>query len=173
MRALRFALAMGLALGSLALFADDAIKIDADVDSRMTELAMRSPEFADLLQRASGVLVFPDAVRMAFGEGGRYGEGALRVRGETVAYFAVAGPLGSSDMIAPNAELLLFMTPDALLTLRETRNYTVGEDAVVTSVASDILRPDEPHPVLSIAWDNAGRLLATGLRGNVIARILR
>lgn len=154
--------------------ADSADKIDADVDLRIAELVARAPELAGLIDRASGVLVFPDVVRMSFGEGGTYAEGALRVRGETVAYFAVAGSVGDVTTPAPNTELLLFMTPDALLKLRETRNYTVGQDAEILSLEAEPLTQDElSSTVVGIAWDSAGTLLATGLRGNVIARIAR
>jgi lipid-binding SYLF domain-containing protein len=158
---------------AVAVHADSAEKIDADVDVRITELVARAPQLAGLIDRASGVLVFPDVVRMGFGEGGTYGEGALRVRGETVAYFAVAGSQGTPAAPAPNTELLLFMTPDALLKLRETRNYTVGQDAELISLEAETTEHEAPPAVVSIAWDDSGSLLATGLRGNVIARIAR
>jgi lipid-binding SYLF domain-containing protein len=153
--------------------ADTAEEIDADVDVRITELVMRAPQLAGLIDRASGVLVFPDLVRMGFGEGGVYGEGALRVRGETVAYFAVAGSQDVPVASGAKAELILFMTPEALLKLRETRNYTVGQDAELVSMALEPAEHDIPSAVVSIAWDESGALLATGLRGNVIARIAR
>jgi len=156
--------------------ADSASTIDADVDATLAELMDRAPNVAALVDKASGVLVFPDMVVMGFGEGGQYGEGALRVRGETVAYFAVAGPLaepGNGRRV--KREMLLFMTPESLLKLRETRSYRVGVDAEVLALEPGGAEVDQlaPEGVLGLSVDDAGAIALSTMQGNVIARIAR
>jgi len=176
-RVLALAAACALLVALVArVGADSADFIDAEVDATLAELMERAPAVAALVNQASGVLIFPDMVLMGFGEGGQYGEGALRVRGETVAYFAVAGPPadpGNGRRV--KREMLLFMTPEALLKLRETRSYRVGVDAQVHALEADgaVVEQLALEGVLGLSLDEAGTIALSTMQGNVIARIAR
>ena len=71
--------------------ADDKAKIDAGTVEALVELRNHSSKAGELLDRAAGVLVFPDVVKMGFGVGGEFGEGSLLVPGKPTSYFVTAG----------------------------------------------------------------------------------
>ena len=71
--------------------ADNKAMIDGNTALALERLRDHFVGAEELLDSAVGVLVFPDVVKMGFGEGGQYGEGALLVEREPVAYYATAG----------------------------------------------------------------------------------
>ncbi len=62
------------------------IKVDAAVERFYADVD-GAKEFADA---AEGMLIFPSVIKAGIGIGGEYGEGALRIGGETVAYYSTA-----------------------------------------------------------------------------------
>src|ERR1700680_1913820 len=75
-------------LGSAAgAQASSAAEIDAGVHSTLREFAWRVGGAQELLAKSTAVLVFPFVLKAGMGFGGEYGEGALLVRGRTVAYY--------------------------------------------------------------------------------------
>lgn len=158
--------------------ADSRDEITDKSDGALAQLTGHARGVDKLIKRAVGVLVFPDIVKMGFGEGGQYGEGALLVGGEPVAFYATAGehyglPLGANS----KAEVILFMTSEALLAFRNSLSWQVGVDAGVSPVK---LRPDgaiesgrEAAPVLSFSFSDQGLLHDLDMEGSRINRIAR
>ncbi len=70
-----------------SVLADTAAEIDRDVDAALDKLYSREPAAKDLATDAKGILIFPSIVKGGLIVGGQYGEGALRVKGKTVAYY--------------------------------------------------------------------------------------
>ena len=99
MRASRRRLLAGLLFAALAspagwpgaALADSAAEIDAQVDQALQTL-YNQPGAKTLGELAKGVLVFPDVLKAGVGIGGSYGEGALRVAGETAGYYNRSPP---------------------------------------------------------------------------------
>ena len=46
------------------------------------------PGAESFIKKAKGVLIFPQVIKVGFGIGGEYGEGALRIGGKTVEYYS-------------------------------------------------------------------------------------
>ena len=86
---------------SPGLYADDKAKIDAGSQKALEKLRAHSGEAGELLDKAAGVLVFPDVVKMGFGVGGQYGEGSLLVAGMPTSYFVTAGASFGLQVGAP------------------------------------------------------------------------
>src|SRR3989304_8560697 len=75
--------------------ARSAQEIDASVTAVLNRFTQQVKGSRELLQTARGVLVFADVIKAGIGVGGEYGEGALRIRGKTVADYSIAAaPLG-------------------------------------------------------------------------------
>jgi lipid-binding SYLF domain-containing protein len=69
--------------------AEAATVIDAKVDVALKKFE-KEKGATDFLSKAYAVLVFPSVVKGGFGIGGEYGEGAMRVDGNTTAYYQIA-----------------------------------------------------------------------------------
>ena len=97
-RSVVYAMAL-VALSGLVLptasHAATAQAIDASVDQTLTQFKQQHEGADAALNQTKGVLVFPQIVQAGVGLGGSYGEGALRVGGQTTGYYSIgAGSVG-------------------------------------------------------------------------------
>ncbi len=158
--------------------ADSREKIDSGSQAALQDLQAHVPGVDKLLDKAYGVLVFPDVVKMGFGAGSQYGEGALLVDDRPVAYYAiVGGPFGLGLGAHYKAQVVAFMTPDALAQFTRLRAWEVGRDGHVA-----LLRPGAEgtididgisDPVVGIVFSERGLSYNVSLRGNRFVRIAR
>ncbi|MBV9890098.1 MAG: hypothetical protein JO090_04335 [Rhizobacter sp.] len=109
--------------------------IDADVDAALARLYAQDPSAREMVAKARGTLVFPSVVSAGFVVGGSYGQGALRVGGQTARYYSTAaGSVGLLAGAEAKSVFLLFMTEEALAKFRASEGWTVGADASVTLI---------------------------------------
>jgi lipid-binding SYLF domain-containing protein len=160
---------------SQAALADDKALIDANTQRALTWMRASGGDTAELLERAAGVLVFPDIVEMGFGAGGQFGEGALVVDGETVAYYATAGTTyGDLPDADYKAEVIFFMTEDALQAFRNTPSWKVGEHATVPVVTEAALAAiDAASPHIGLIFSEDGVVSDLNFDGARVRRIAR
>lgn len=146
-------------------------EIDTKVDTTLTKLYETTPGSRELVQRASGVLVFPSVIRVSFGIGGAHGDGALLGRGgHTLGYYTVnAGSIGLQAGAQSQAAIYLFMTPEALQHFRESNGWTAGVDATVAvaTVGANgrIDTATAQQPVIAFVLTNAGLAAGVALEG--------
>jgi len=117
--------------------ADKRRSINAGVDSTLARLYATATANGsrELVTKARGVLVFPSVIQAGFWVGGQYGEGALRVGGQTAGdYNTVGGSFGLQIGAQSKAIIFLFMTQDALDRFRNSDGWAVGADATVAVV---------------------------------------
>ena len=131
-----------------------------------------------MTQKAVGILVFPSIVKAGFGIGGEYGEGALRVRGETVGYYnSLSASFGFQLGVQERSVIILFMTDEALSQFRRTAGWKVGVDgsvAVVTLGAGGSIDTNKiTSPVVGFTLDPKGLMYNLTLEGSKISRISR
>jgi lipid-binding SYLF domain-containing protein len=106
--------------------------IDAAVDAALASLYASDPASRELVAKSRGVLVFPSIVTAGFVVGGSYGQGALRVAGQTTQYYkTAAGSVGLLAGAESKAMYILFMTDEALAKFKASNGWTVGADASV------------------------------------------
>lgn len=146
-------------------------EIDAEVDSTLTKLYETAPGSQELVQRASGVLVFPSVIRVSFGIGGAHGDGALLGKGgRTLGYYTVnAGSIGLQAGAQSQAAIYLFMTPDALQHFQTSNGWTAGVDATVAlakvGANGRIDTASAQQPVIAFVLTNAGLAAGVALEG--------
>lgn len=177
----RFTMALLVVLGALPLgtsqaaLADDKALIDANTQRALTWMRASGGDTSKLLERAAGVLIFPDIVKMGFGAGGQFGEGALVVDGETVAYYATAGTtFGNLPDAEYKAEVIFFMTEDALQAFRNTPSWKVGEHATVPVVTDAALAAaDAASPYIGVIFSEDGLVSDLTFDGARVRRISR
>jgi lipid-binding SYLF domain-containing protein len=69
-----------------ASIAASTVEIDANADSALKMFYEKVGPAKELSAKSKGILAFPDVIKAGFRKGGEYGEGALRINGNTVEY---------------------------------------------------------------------------------------
>lgn len=122
-----------------AVQAETAKQINANMDAALADF-QRSVKGADeYLAAAKGVLVIPEVKKVGLVVGGQWGEGALRIKGKTAAYYKMtAASVGFQAGYQKANYLFIFLTDEALKTFRAGKGWDAGIDAGVTVVDESI-----------------------------------
>src|SRR5213078_745209 len=109
------------------VFAASARALDRESAVALQNLYASQPVAKMLSERAKAILVFPTMVKAGFMFGGQIGEGALRKRGRTVAYYnSVAASYGFQAGLQTFGYALFFMTDPALNYLDASGGFEIG-----------------------------------------------
>ena len=167
-----------LLLAAPTLQADNKAKIDTGSQQALEKLRKHSDDAGDLLDKAVGVLVFPDVVKMGFGVGGEYGEGSLMVEGMPTSYFVTAGASFGLQIGAQiKSEVILFMTKESLSKFQNSRGWKVGVDGSVALIklggGGSIDTTTIASPVIGFIFSNEGLMYNLTMEGTKITRIAR
>ena len=151
-------------------------EIDAGVNEALARLYQQEPGSRQLVQQARGVLVFPSVFKAGLVVGGEYGEGALRIGGNTVDYYsATAGSIGLQAGAQKKAIYLLFMTEPALAQFRSSNGWQVGADASVALVnvgaSGSVTSETAQQPVIGYVLTGGGLMLDASLSGTKISKL--
>ena len=164
-------LGLMLALGiSSSATAASKTELDARVRTAMTELYERSPASKELANKAAGVLVFPRAIKVGLGFGGKVGEGVLLVNGVPVQYYRLtAGSFGFQLGAQARSEVLMFMTADALANFRNSQGWEAGVDGSVAliefGVGESVNTNSGRDPIIGFVYGNKGLMYDLSLEG--------
>ena len=102
-------------------------EIDAEVKQALADFRKHTAAGNELSQKAAGVLVFPSVVKAGIGIGGEFGEGALVVKGKTVAYYNIAAAsIGLQLGVQARSEIVLFMNDKVLADFRKSDGWKAG-----------------------------------------------
>lgn len=158
--------------------AASAREIDAGVSATLDRFFYKIAGARELADKSVGILVFPSVVKAGFGVGGEYGEGALRVRGGSVAYYnTVSASFGFQLGVQERSVIIMFMTDEALQQFRKTAGWKVGVDgsvAIITLGAGGSIDTNKiTSPVVGFILDPKGLMYNLTLEGSKISRISR
>ena len=150
--------------------AASATEIDIKVDEALKRFKSEVSGGDRFLEKAKGVLVFPDVIKAGFGIGGEYGEGALRIRGSTVDYYNTAGAsIGFQLGAQQKTVILVFMNDQALKQFRDSEGWKAGVDGSVAvvewGVGEDINTTDIKDPIVGFVFSNKGLMYNLTLEG--------
>ncbi|MCC8392624.1 hypothetical protein LJ656_08490 [Paraburkholderia sp. MMS20-SJTR3] len=150
--------------------------IDAAVDGTLSRLFGTVQGSRELVDKAQGVLVFPDVKKAAFIVGAEYGEGALRVHGTTVGYYSTAAAsFGLQAGAQSTAVIFLFMTADALQKFQNSAGWSVGGDVAVSLVkvgANGAIDSNSvSSQVVAMVLTNTGLMADLSLAGTKVTRL--
>ena len=151
-------------------------KIDQRVDAALNYLNSNVDGAADLVSRASGMLIMPLVTEAGFGIGAAYGRGALRIGGTTADYYSAAsGSFGFQIGAQQYAHALFFMTEAALAEFRASSGISVGGDLeyALTSRAGALTvdTTTVTRPVIAVIFGQAGLIAGATLEGTKYTRI--
>jgi len=151
-------------------------QINEGADATLKRLYQAAPGSRDLVERAQGVLVFPEAVSGGFIVGVEHGKGVLRVGGQNAGYYSTSsGSVGLQAGAQSRALVILFMTQEALNQFRNSSGWTAGVDATVAvaTVGANgrIDTSTAKEPVVGFALTNAGLMAGVSVEGAKIERL--
>jgi len=175
-RLLRSSLLLLLLSLTSSSWAASKVEIDAQVRAAITELYKKAPAAQELAKKAAGVLVFPQAVKVGLGFGGKVGEGALLVNGLPVQYYRLtAGSFGFQLGAQARSEVLMFMTEDALENFRTSQGWEAGVDGSVAliefGVGESLNTNNARSPIIGFIYGNKGLMYDLSLEGTKYWRI--
>jgi lipid-binding SYLF domain-containing protein len=121
--------------------------------------------------------VFPSIIAAGLGIGGEYGEGALKVGGNSVGYYKTTSVTwGFQAGAQSKALILMFMTQDALNKFRNSSSgWTAGADASVTVVKTGaqgtIDTASATAAVNAFALTNSGLMAGVTIDGTRVSKL--
>ncbi|MEZ0121394.1 MAG: YSC84-related protein [Candidatus Reddybacter sp.] len=167
-----------VALATNPAQAASKVEIDAYVSEALKKFYKTSAAGKNLASRAKGMLIFPRVYKAGIGIGGEYGEGALRIGGTNVAYYSTASAsIGFQLGAQRKAQLILFMTSDALSTFRNSDGWEAGVDGSVAiatfGAGGDIDTKTAQKPIIGFIISNEGLMYNLSLEGSKITQLQR
>lgn len=171
-------LALGLLLTAPFAAAASKAEIDASVDEALAKFYDESAAGRRLAQEAVGILVFPRVIKAGFGLGGEYGEGALIVGGQTVAYYnTVSASIGLQVGAQVKSQVILFMEREALEKFRRSEGWEAGVDGSIAIVefgtGQDISSNSVQNPIIGFVFSNRGLMYNLTFEGAKMTEIDR
>ena len=151
-------------------------EINAAIDAVLPRLYSTVRGSRELVAKANGVLVFPSVIAAGLGIGGQYGEGALRIHNESVAYYNLASvSVGLQIGAQSKAVILLFMTQESLDKFRNSDGWSAGADASVAVLKvganGEVDVNATQGPIVAFVLTNSGLMANLTLEGTKITRI--
>ncbi len=155
-----------------------AKEIDVSVEVALDRFKNDVKGASEFLANAKGVLVIPNVIRVGFGLGGEYGEGALIVGGKTVDYYnTVAASFGFQIGAQSKNIIIIFMEETALTKFRDSLGWRAGVDGSValidqgagSSVDTDNLR----HPIVGFVFGLKGLMVNLSLEGSKFTKLIK
>ena len=150
--------------------------IDGSVRDALTQFIQLDRRHERLVSNAAGILVFPQVTKGGIALAGEYGEGALQVNGATVDYYSIASAsVGLTAGMATHAEIILFITPDALRKFVDSRGWSIGADTSVAVISKgmsgDYDSATLKQPILVFVFGEKGLMADLSLSGSKINKI--
>jgi lipid-binding SYLF domain-containing protein len=153
-------------------------EINAEVREAVQNFYKHTGAGRELAQKAAGMLVFPSVIKAGIGIGGEYGEGALLVKGKTVAYYNIAAAsIGFQLGAQARSQIVLFMNEGSLASFRRSQGWTAGVDGSVAlatlGAGGSIDTETAKKPVIGFIFSNKGLMYNLTFEGSKISKIDR
>jgi lipid-binding SYLF domain-containing protein len=174
----RLLLLLGLALALATGTAQAAREIlDAEVNVALDDLYKADAGARDLGQRAAGILVFPRIYKAGIFFGGNFGDGALRVQGQTVQYYRATGvSFGLQLGVQIQTQVVMFMTQEALAQFRASENWQAGVDGSIAVVklgaGKSVNTENTKESIVGFIYDNQGLMGDLSFKGSKYWKIV-
>ena len=151
-------------------------EIDAEVKEAVAAFYKHTSAGKELAGKAAGMLVFPSVVKAGIGIGGEYGEGALLIKDNPVAYYNVASAsIGFQLGAQARSQIILFMTDKALADFRNSDGWKAGVDgsvALATLGAGGAIDSETAKsPIIGFIFSNKGLMYNLTFEGSKITKL--
>jgi len=176
MKIRQFVFALLAMLLAVTVHAASPAEIDVTADEALQTLYSQSSAARELAQKSKGMLIFPKVFKAGVGVGGEYGEGALRIGGQTVAYYSTASAsIGLQLGAQVKSQVIMFMTQDALEKFQNSKGWEAGVDgsvAIATLGAGGAIDTNTlQQPIIGFIFSNKGLMANLTLEGSKITKL--
>jgi lipid-binding SYLF domain-containing protein len=156
--------------------AESAAVLDTKVDDTINNFKEEVNGADVFLNQAAGVLVFPRVIKVGIGIGGETGEGALRVRGQTIDYYrTTSGSFGLQLGAQAKSIVIAFMTKESLEKFRNSEGWKVGVDGSVALIdlgaGKTIDSQNIKDPVVGFIFGSKGLMYNLTLEGSKFSKL--
>ncbi len=151
-------------------------EIDASVDVALERFYKQVDGAREFAKNAKGLLVLPNVKKAALIVGGEYGQGALRIETETVAYYnIVSGSFGLQIGVEGKDIIIAFMTDEALTAFRASQGWEAGVDGNIALVnvgaGGRVDTTTTRDPIVGFVFDVKGLIADVSLKGAKITKL--
>ena len=151
-------------------------EIDISVKGSLEKFQEEVTGGKEFLEKAEGILIFPDVVKAGFGIGGETGDGALLIKGETIDYYNTsAASIGFQLGLQFKTVVLVFLQKEALDKFRESSGWEAGVDGSVALIelgaGVDVNTINISDPIVGFVFSNKGLMYNLTLEGSKITRL--
>jgi lipid-binding SYLF domain-containing protein len=155
-----------------------AAQIKTDTISTLNRFYREVSGAKELTSSAKALLVMSGITKAGFFIGGEYGQGELRVGGETDGYYnLIAGSYGFTFGAQKMDIIIAFMTEEALNQFKKIQGWEVGVDGNVAiidiGVGKRIDTTSLKDPVVAFVFSPQGLMFDISLKGAKFTRINR
>ncbi len=157
-------------------FAKTTQEINKEVDIAIEKFKQQVPGGTNFLPKVKGYLVFPSVIKAGLIVGGKYGEGALRVNGQTKHYYDMtAASIGFQAGAQEYAMLIAFLSDTALNNFVRSNGWEAGVDGSITvsdwGKSKDISSISFEKPIIAFIFDEKGLMASVSIAGTKFRRI--
>ena len=162
-------------LFSTYTMAETATQINEKADKALA-IFKQKPGAEKFLSEVHGYVVFPSVIKGGFIFGGEYGEGVLRVNGESAAYYSIAsGSFGLQVGAQKASYLIAFASQKALEHFRNSSGWEAGVDGGITvvdwGVGKDIASLSFEKPIYAFIFNAKGFMGSASLEGTKFTKM--
>jgi lipid-binding SYLF domain-containing protein len=156
--------------------AASASQIDRNATQSLTTLYKSTPGSKALADKAVGVLVFPSIVKGGFIIAGQFGDGALRKKGKTVAYYrSLAASYGFQAGAQAFGYVLFFMDDASLQYLDNSAGFELGTGPSLVVLdagfGKNLSTTTLQKGIYAFIFDQKGLMGGIGIQGTKITKI--
>ncbi len=165
-----------LLMAPLKAEAASAAEINLETNEALATFRAKIPGAQEVINKSRGMLILPDVYQAGFGFGGEFGEGALRIGGNTVNYYNMASASWGFQIGAQKKSVLIFfMNDNALHDFRESKGWEAGVDASIAiikvgaegAISSDTFN----QPIVAFVLGQKGLMYNLSLEGSKFTKI--
>ncbi len=158
--------------------AEPAAVIDAKVNEAIKSFYKEVKGGEKFLSTVKGYLVFPSVTKAGFVIGGKYGEGALHIDGQTKGYYSIAaGSVGFQLGVQRNSYIVAFVSQAALDNFVKSNGWEAGVDGAVTvakwGAGKDINSISYENPIYVFVYGAKGLMYNLNIEGTKFTKIDR
>src|SRR5215472_2662109 len=151
-------------------------EIDRSATQALTTLYKNTPGAKALADKAVAVLVFPSIVKGGFIIAGQFGDGALRKKGKTVAYYrSLAASYGFQAGVQTYGYALFFMDEASVKYLDKSDGWEIGTGPSLVVVDEGFGKSTSTTTlqkgVYAFIFNQKGLMAGAGIQGSKITKI--
>ena len=152
------------------IYAATTEEIDASVAATMDRFYSQVKGGKEFAKSAKGMLILPNVTKAALVVGGEFGEGALSVGGNNVAYYnMVAGSYGFQIGAQSKDMIIAFMTDASLKKFSSSDGWEAGVDGNIAvldlGAGGKIDTTTIKDPIVAFVFDVKGLMADISLKG--------